>query len=150
MNNLIISLPPTPVEAQLAAQSSRHIAAPLEHAPDTITLTSPQIPNAEVTLSVASLRIIAAVMDQVGTGFAVSITPVNRELSTKEAAEVLNVSRPFVIKLLDEGKRAHRKIGSHRRVRLEDLLEYRATMEREHTNAFDELTRLGQEMEVKK
>jgi excisionase family DNA binding protein len=147
MDNLITSLPPTPVEAQLAAQTSRHIAALLEHAPDVITLTSPQIPNTEVTLSVATLRIIAAVMDQVGRGFAVSITPINRELSTKEAADVLNVSRPFVIKLLDEGKIAHRKVGSHRRVRLEDLLEYRATMERERTNALDELTRLGQEME---
>jgi excisionase family DNA binding protein len=147
MDNLITSLPPTPVEAQLAAQSSRHMSALLEHAPDTITLTSPQIPNTEITLSVATLRIIAAVMDQVGRGFAVSISPVSRELSTKEAAEVLNVSRPFVIKLLDEGKIAHRKVGSHRRVRLEDLLEYRATMERECADALDKLTSLGQEME---
>lgn len=147
MDKLITSLPPTPTEAQLAAESALQVSRLLEDAPNTITFTSTQLPNTEITLSAATLRIIAAVMDQVGRGFAVSITPVDRELTTKEAAEILNVSRPFLIKLLDEGKIAHRKVGSHRRIRLEEVLAYRASMERERRVALQELTALGQEME---
>ena len=62
-------------------------------------------------------------------GRGVSIIPENAELTTVQAAEVLNVSRPFLIKLLEDGSIPHRKVGKHRRVRMEDIMSYKAAID---------------------
>jgi len=65
------------------------------------------------------------IVQQLKTGHGVSIAALRAEITTAEAAELLNVSRPFVIKLLESGIMPFRKVGTHRRVRLVDVLEYR-------------------------
>lgn len=79
---------------------------------------------------------------------AVSLIPYDHELTTHQAARFLNVSRPFLVKLLDEGRIPHRKVGTHRRVRLEDLLSYRDETASSAEKAKDELARISQELDM--
>ncbi len=78
---------------------------------------------------------------------AVTVVPVDKHLTTQQAADVLNVSRPYLIKLLDEGIIDHYKVGSHRRVRIEDVLAYREARAGRRRQQLDELTRLSEELE---
>lgn len=66
-----------------------------------------------------------------GWGQGVTIIPENPELTTVQAADVLNVSRPFLFKLLDEQKIPHRKVGKHRRIRMEDVMTHKAFIDAE-------------------
>lgn len=75
---------------------------------------------------------------------AVSIIPIDHELTTHQAAAMLNVSRPYVIGLLDKGLIPHRMVGTHRRIRLEDLLAYKERQQEETDTAMEELAQLAQ------
>ena len=75
----------------------------------------------------------------------VTIVPENAELTTVEAAEVLNVLRPFVIKLLDEKKIPFRKVGKHRRIRMEDVMAFKAAIDSERPSVLDQLAAEAQE-----
>ena len=76
----------------------------------------------------------------------VSIIPYDHELTTFEAADLLNVSRGYVLKLLNEKKLSHKMVGTHRRIRLEELLAYKDRMLSESDKALDELTAASQEI----
>jgi excisionase family DNA binding protein len=77
-------------------------------------------------------------------GRGLSIIPVDAELTTQEAANFLNVSRPFVVELLESGKIRFRKVGTHRRIRFEDVLAYKQASFKDRSKALDELTALAQ------
>ena len=74
----------------------------------------------------AAFRVLKAALEQMARGNVVAAKPIEAMLSTQQAAELLGVSRPHLVKLLDSGAIAHRKVGAHRRVRLSDLSAYRA------------------------
>lgn len=80
-------------------------------------------------------------MQQLKTGNGVTIAALRAEVTTAEAADLLNVSRPFVIKLLETGAMPFRKVGTHRRLRLVDVLEYRDRQDAIATAALDDMVR---------
>jgi len=102
----------------------------------------------ERTLTVprAVVDLVAEILRNMAQGRGVSIVPSTAELTTQQAADLLNVSRPFLIGLLEAGEIEYRKVGTHRRVRADDLLAYRAADDQRRREAADELTALGQEM----
>jgi excisionase family DNA binding protein len=80
---------------------------------------------ASITLPRHAFELFLEILGQMANGNAVTIVPVHAELTTQEAANFLNVSRPFLVRLLEEGVLPFRKVGTHRRVMFADLAEYR-------------------------
>lgn len=82
-------------------------------------------PEDRVELPAEVYRVLRKVVDALRQGLAVTVAPLTQTLTTQQAADLLGVSRPTVIKLLDGGKIPFERVGTHRRVLLRDLLEYR-------------------------
>jgi len=92
------------------------------------------------------VELLASLLAHLGAGRAVSIVPSDAELTTQQAADLLNVSRPYLIGLLEAGEIEYRTVGTHRRITASSLLEYQRKDDHRRRLAADELTRLGQEM----
>ena len=92
------------------------------------------------------VELLARVLAHLANGQGVSIVPANAELTTQQAADMLNVSRPYLIGLLDAGEVEYRKVGTHRRVLAGSLLEYKRRDDMRRRDAADELSVLTQEM----
>ena len=118
-------LPPSAEEVALARECSRTLAAVLETRDETQQIElSTHAGSQRVTVPVSALRMLVEILTLVGAGNAVSIIPIHAELTTQEAADLLNVSRPFLIAALDRNEIPFRKVGTHRRIR-EDVLAYK-------------------------
>jgi excisionase family DNA binding protein len=97
--------------------------------------------NADLGVAVPkeAFELFLEVLGQMANGNAVTIMPVHAEVTTQQAADLLNVSRPHVVALLEEDKIPHRMVGTHRRIRVADLLEYKKKDDTERTAALEEL-----------
>lgn len=100
----------------------------------------------DVPLPPALARAVAAALAEVAGGHAVHVSRADEEVTTGVAARLLNVSRPYLVRLLEEGTIPHRRVGTHRRVRRADVLAYRARQYREAEEALQELTDQAQEI----
>ncbi|OJW16755.1 MAG: hypothetical protein BGO49_15940 [Planctomycetales bacterium 71-10] len=135
---------PTKADAALAEESGRKLAAQLGR--DVELRLKVEGRREELTLPPVALQLLVRVLDELGRGNAVALTPLGAELTTQQAADLLNVSRPHLVKLLDEGAMPSRKVGTHRRIKLVDLLAYKEeTLSKRH-EALDELAALSQEL----
>ena len=99
-------------------------------------------------LPASSLRLLADILVQMAEGNAVTVLPVETELSTQQAADVLNVSRPYLVKLLDEGKLPHRTVGSRPHVLLCDVLAYKKGVEAARAKVLEELAAQAQDLNM--
>lgn len=100
----------------------------------------------ELVVPRAAVELLATVLAHMASGQGVSVVPAHAELTTQQAADLLNVSRPHLIGLLEAGEISYRKVGKHRRVRASSLLEYMRADDRRRRAAADELSALTQEM----
>lgn len=99
----------------------------------------------EVTLTPALSDLLVKVLRHIGSGDAVTLVPVSQMLTTQQAADILNVSRPFLIGLLDRNQINHTMVGRHRRIRAEDLFAYREQRAVARDKALSDLAALDAE-----
>ncbi|WP_317929087.1 excisionase family DNA-binding protein [Halioxenophilus sp. WMMB6] len=136
---------PTQAEVEQAKISSRTLSKYADVDRVQLALRGSNGESDDLVLPGHVLQILLDVLSEMSKGNAISLIPHHQEVSTQEAANLLNVSRPFLVGLLEKGEIPFRKVGAHRRVLLTDALAYRDKTEQLRTQALDELAALSQE-----
>jgi excisionase family DNA binding protein len=141
-------LPPTAQDAALARLSGQRLSryAGLNRSLSLRVMDAEQEQPLELPASAVAL--LMDILEAMAAGRGISLIPDNAELTTVEAADVLNVSRPYLIKLLTEGALPHRKVGKHRRIRMEDVMAYKSLIDREREAVLDRLAADAQENDM--
>ncbi len=137
---------PTEADRQLARESSRRLATHQLGKQASVRIKVLQDGEAEtVVVPAAALRLLLHALTEMAQGNAVTLIPSHAELTTQQAADLLHVSRPYMVKLLEEGKIPHRTVGKYRRVRFDDLMAYKRKDDAARAKIADQLTAEAQE-----
>ena len=142
-------LPPkmSPQEVEMARAAQRCIIEALDHSrAAAITLTTTDGSHPTIELPPSALKLIGQLLGAMSEGRPITLVPSKQEFSTVEAANFLNVSRPFVIKEIEEGRLPHRKVGSHHRVAFEDLVTYARAMHKRQEGALERMAANAHEL----
>lgn len=138
-------LPPEDEIAQ-AKVASRQLARLMPEGRGPLQLVTDDNRHEMITIPPGALRLLVDILTQLGQGRGVAIIPEKAELTTQEAANYLNVSRPYVVKLVESGKLSARTVGTRRRIAFEDLVRFDEEGRKIRRAALDELTQLDQEL----
>lgn len=141
---------PTEADIKLSTESSRVLASITNSHSHTqkITVESESGKPESLLIPSVAYELLIDILSQISQGNAVTIVPVQAELSTQQAANLLNVSRPYLIKLLESKEIPYRKIGKHRRILAQDLYQYKADIDAKRSQSLDELTALSEELDL--
>jgi excisionase family DNA binding protein len=141
---------PAEQEVRLAVQGQRALAACLATQLETqrIQILDDQNQAHQFELPTSALRLLVDILAEWADGNAVKVVPVHAELTTQEAADLLNVSRPHLVKVLEDGDLPFHWAGKHRRVRFADLMRFKDTRDRASEQAMAELVRQAQELHM--
>lgn len=141
-----------PVEREVAAavESQRALAAFLSTQFETqrIQIFDAKNQAHQVELPTSALRLLVDVLSELAEGNAVKVVPIHAELTTQEAADMLNVSRPHLVKLLESGALAFHKTGKHRRIRFAELMAFKTEQDRASAQAMEALAKQAQELQL--
>lgn len=141
---------PSDSEVELARISSRALASLNLKKSKTIDimLETGNHHHNSVTLPLSAFKLLLNILTQMAEGNAVTLIPVHAELTTQEAADLLNVSRPYLIRLLEEKKIPFRKVGTRRRILFQDLMDYKAKIDANRRKVLDQLAEEAQELDM--
>jgi excisionase family DNA binding protein len=128
-----------------SANQLRTILAAHAAGDTTLRLVDEQKQTKEITLGPALSALLMELLRHIGKGNAVTLVPVHEMLTTQQAADVLNVSRPFLISLLDKGLVPYDTVGRHRRIKADDLFAYKRTRDNKRREALAGLAELDGE-----
>jgi excisionase family DNA binding protein len=139
---------PSEAEALLAKETSRVLASRVPSKGPLSIRVLGEAHEEVVRVPASAVRMLVRILEEMAKGNAVTLIPVHAELTTQEAADLLNISRPSLIQLLDEGKIEFRKVGTHRRVRFEALMAYKRKAIADRKAALAELAAYDQEIGI--
>jgi excisionase family DNA binding protein len=152
MNNLISenfeTVAPSEADALLARESSRRLATHKlgKRSSIRIQLLDDGEEAETVAVPASALRLFLHLLVEMSQGNAVTVIPTHAEMTTQQAADLLNVSRPYLVKLEYEGKIPCRTVGKYRRVRFDDLMAYKRKDDEARARILDQLTAEAQEL----
>jgi excisionase family DNA binding protein len=156
ITNAQAMIAPTAADTALARESSRQLSKFL----DKYSLVGSQVPDVRllvqadnepeevVVIPASAFRLLTDILAQMACGNAVTLIPVHAELTTQQAADLLNVSRPFLISLIENDKIPYRNVGTHRRIRFDDLMTYKQSIDQARLQTLEELAREAQELDM--
>jgi excisionase family DNA binding protein len=139
---------PTETDATLARETSRLLAPRIGSKTPLRFRVGDASKEETLQLPASAVKMLVRILEEMSRGNTVTLIPVHAELTTQEAADLLNISRPSLIQLLGEGKIEYRKVGTHRRVRFEALMQYKRRADAERRAALDELAAYDQELGI--
>ena len=140
--------PTTTHDLALARDSGERLARAVSTTPNASLTISVGTSSDPITLPPSAAKLLIYGLAELAKGHDVRLLPVHAELTTHEAAELLNLSRPYVVRLLDDGKIHSHKVGTHRRVRLDDVLAYKSELDADRLDALKKLVAEAQELDL--
>jgi excisionase family DNA binding protein len=141
-------LPPNEQES-VVARTSKQLLARYAREDQPLTLRVIDADHDEpLELPAGAVTLLMDILGAMASGQGVTLIPEDAELTTVQAADILQVSRPFLIKLLEEGQIPYRKVGKHRRIRMEDVMNYKQAIDQEREAVLDRLVEDAQEQDM--
>jgi excisionase family DNA binding protein len=139
---------PTEADARQAKESLQRISDILTSGMSdlSIRIQNDEQSGADIILPASMLNLLKDILSEMAQGHAVALLPVQAQLTTQQAADLLHVSRPYLIRLLENSKIPFRLVGQHRRIRFDDLLAYQRKDDEDRRRVADELTADAQEL----
>jgi len=135
---------PTKKDTLIAEESTAAVSAYLKSNKHPVI----RFDNKVIALPKSALKVLVSALNFIAHGNAVTLMATHTELSTQEAADLLKVSRPYLVKLLEHGKIPHHKIGKHRRVLAEDILKYKSSVDNVRLKTLEKLTEEAQNLNM--
>ncbi len=139
---------PTERDVKVARASSEILSGRFGRAAEVRMRLVDKRGETEFTVPAAAAALLADILAEMAKGNAVALAPIHAELTTQEAADLLNVSRPHLVSLLEKGAIPFRKVGSHRRIAASDLLAYKAESQAKRMKDLDELAAEAQKLRL--
>ena len=146
---------PTEADTQLALESIRQLSrfwgqyfSENQLSDVRLHIQADNEPGEMIAIPVSAFRLLTDILTQMARGNIVTLMPVQAELTTQQAADLLNVSRPFLIALIEKNEISCRKVGTHRRIRFDDLMAYKQKIDSQRLDTLAELAREAQELDM--
>ena len=139
---------PTDDESAQARDAARQLARLMPDGEQPLRLVAEGDGRESISIPSGAARLFLDALIQLGQGRAVMIAPGKAELTTEEVADYLNVSRPYVVKLIESGRLPTRVAGMHRHVSIADLIKFDEEDRKARRAALDELARMDQELKL--
>ena len=151
MTETILSRPgtyvPDEADTQAAVESSRRMSTITKRKSLSLRVESDGREES-IPIPASLYRLLQDILTNMAQGNAITLVPLQAELTTQQAAEILNVSRPFVIQLIETNQLPHRMVGTHRRVLFKDLMEFKRRNQEARMKTLQELAAQAQEFDM--
>lgn len=142
---MTISTPAKLTDKEIALTSSQFLAS---YSPENQTCQLKLTPSQTINIPTSVLPQLTEILNHLAKGNNIKIVPIKEELTTSEAASILNVSRPYLVELLESGKIPFRKVGVRRRILTQDLMAYKQDIETKRKSTLTELTAQAQNLNM--
>lgn len=130
----------------MASKSYNTLSSALENLSSDKTEIEIEETKDKIVVPVRALKLLSDILKAMGQGKIISLMPVATEVTTQRAAEILGCSRPHLVKLLEEGKIAYTKVGRHRRIKLEDVMQYKNKTKEEQKQHIIDIMHFDEEL----